>query len=728
MGTAPARYDHVVSVWPLSGTWRLAALDPGPSGPVGPDVDDSRWLETVVPGHWTTHPDLADRPGPFLHRRHFTTPRPEADRRRWVEFDGVFYQADVWLDGAYLGDHEGYFSPLAIDVTALSRLTEEHVLAVAVTSPKNVRDVPRRAITGVFGDPTGPVVRHPGGIWGQVRIAETGPVRIASLRLLCRDADTERAHLIVHGRLDSDTGRAAVVRTVIDGAVLAEHRLTLAGGVNEVSWNLDLRSPRLWWPRALGEPEMIDVTVTVEVDGDESDRTRRRTGLRQVRWDDWVCSVNGERLFLKGANLLPAGDLPGVAGPITADDHVRSAVAAGLDLLRVHGHIAPESVYRTADELGMLLMQDFPLAGVHARQVRAAAISQARSMVDLLAHHPSIISWTAHDEPGRPPPPRPPVPTGRINTVLGRAARLATQQLPTWNRSILDRWVHRSIEQADPTRRCIPHSGVLPHLPLLEGTDSHLHLGWSDGPVTDLARESARFPRLFRFVSEFGTPGAPDADAVLERVVDRARWPMIDRESFAALTGLDPDHLDDQVPPARFSDVASWCRAMDAHQADVARRWIEHLRRLRYRPTGGFCLRAWNDHAATSSWGVVDHLGRARPVLDTVREVCRPVIVVGDRLPVALHPGSRLRIGVHVVSDLRTDVDDATVTVTVRGPGLDIDLAYGDQVPADSCTRVGTVEFEVPDRWGDVEVRIELAAGDHRSAWHDRSPIDVPLS
>ena len=151
MGTAPARYDHVVSVWPLSGTWRLAALDPGPSGPVGPDVDDSRWLETVVPGHWTVHPDLADRPGPFLHRRHFTTPRPEAGRRRWVEFDGVFYQADVWLDGAYLGDHEGYFSPLAIDVTALSRLAEEHVLAVAVTSPKNVRDVPRRAITGVFG-------------------------------------------------------------------------------------------------------------------------------------------------------------------------------------------------------------------------------------------------------------------------------------------------------------------------------------------------------------------------------------------------------------------------------------------------------------------------------------------------------------------------------------------------------------------------------------------------
>ena len=51
---------------------------------------------------------------------------------------------------------------------------------------------------------------------------------------------------------------------------------------------------------------------------------------------------------------------------------MEDAVELGLDMLRVHGHIAPTTIYDTADELGLLLMQDFPLQGVQRRQVRPA--------------------------------------------------------------------------------------------------------------------------------------------------------------------------------------------------------------------------------------------------------------------------------------------------------------------------------------------------------------------
>ena len=54
-------------------------------------------------------------------------PPPDAGHRRWVSLDGIFYQGDVWLDGAYLGDPEGYFFPHTFDISALSRLGDEHV-------------------------------------------------------------------------------------------------------------------------------------------------------------------------------------------------------------------------------------------------------------------------------------------------------------------------------------------------------------------------------------------------------------------------------------------------------------------------------------------------------------------------------------------------------------------------------------------------------------------------
>src|SRR5690606_35409817 len=148
-----------------------------------------------------------------------------------------------------------------------------------------------------------------------------------------------------HGRLDSDASRSVRIRTTVDGEIVAEQDHPLAQGSNEADWNFDVENPSLWWPWALGAQALVDVRVRVVVDGVLSDARTVRTGLREVNLQDWTFTVNGERLFVKGANVGPARIALGDATPEQVRRDVELAKEAGLDLVRVHGHISRPELY-----------------------------------------------------------------------------------------------------------------------------------------------------------------------------------------------------------------------------------------------------------------------------------------------------------------------------------------------------------------------------------------------
>ena len=130
------------------------------------------------------------------------------------------------------------------------------------------------------------------------------------------------------------------------------------------------------------------------------------------------------------------------AADLAAD--VKRAIDANLDMLRIHGHVTRPEVYAAADEAGLLLWQDVPLQWGYARGARKPAAAQARSLVDLLGHHPSVVVWCGHNEPYPGPPSEPEEPTAKWRN---RAQLL----LPSWNKDVLDRSVARALRQ-DPTR------------------------------------------------------------------------------------------------------------------------------------------------------------------------------------------------------------------------------------------------------------------------------------
>lgn len=694
----------------LGGTWRAAAAEEDLRRRfVSADLDDSGWTELTVPGHWQRHPALAEEQGPVLHRRSFEHPVPDPGRRSWLCLDGVFYQSDVWLDGTLLGDTEGYFVPHQFDVTAPLATAERHLLALGVTCAPQRQKARKRNITGVFQhwdeyDPD----RNPGGIWQGVRIEESGPVRIVHRRVLCTDAHRDLATVAIRLVLDSDEDRDVTLRTEVAGTtVTAEHHL--ASGENQVSWTLGVEQPALWWPRALGDQPLHDLTVTVLVEGEPSDVLHRRIGFRAVETRNWITRVNGERLFLKGANQGPTDYWLAEA---TGADHrriVELALEAGLDMIRLQAHVSSPELYDAADEAGLLVWQDFPLQWGYHPSVRRQAARQAREMVDLLGHHPSVALWCAHHEPmAIDPSPARLADRRERRRLIARAA--VAQQLPAYNRTVIDRSVSRAIHRCDPSRPIVSHAGGLPNLAGIKGTDTHAFLGWFGGEERSFPRLVAALPRLARFVGSFGAQ-APATDFA---ACHGDGWPALDWSELGLRLGLQKGAFDRYVPPLAYDTPDDWVVAAQNYQARVVRYHVETLRRLKYRPSGGFAVLGLADAAEGVTFSLVDHRRNPKAAFEALRDACRPILLIADRPPSHLHPGDELVLDVHVVSDLRSPRRGLRSEGRVRWDGGEHVQRWVGDVAADDVALVGTLRMTVPEVEATLEIELVLEVDGQR--------------
>jgi len=714
----PGSARHPATSVALDGTWLAAVADEERRRAYPePDYDDAHWYPLDVPGHWRSAPAFATTDGPVLHRRRFDGPgtfgpgserADEADepRRSWLTLDGIFYTSDVWLDGAYLGDTEGYFFGHSFEITDALAAQSEHLLGLEVSCRPEADKAAKRNLTGVF--------QHwdlldqdwnPGGIWRPVRIEQTGPVRIRHFRAVCRDANDATATVSLRAVLDTIASRTVELVTTIGGV---DHRRShpLASGENRVEWTVSIPRPELWWPHALGEPTLHDLRVEVRTDGDLlSDERSCRIGLRSVELRDWIAHVNGERLFLKGSNQGPTKMALADATPDDLRRDIELAKAANLDFLRIHAHVSKPELYDAADEAGMLLWQDMPLQWGYQRSVRAQARRQARELVDLLGHHPSIFVWCGHNEPMAVDiePATMTDPARRAGLV---ARAVAAQVLPTWNKSVLDRSIRRVLESTDGSRPVVAHSGVFPHPPLFDGTDTHTYFGWYYGDEADFARAMRWWPRLARFVTEFGAQAVPEDAAFLEP----ERWPDLDWDRAYRNHALQKPFMDRYVPPADHATFDEWRDATQRYQARLIRHHVEALRRLKYAPCGGFAQFNFADGFESVTWSVLGHDRRPKAGYAALAEACAPVLVVCDPLPEAVHPGERLAADVHVINDRHIALDDMVVSVYLSygEEGRQHVRSWNGSAPADSCIRVGRFDLLVPARRGALTLELVL--------------------
>lgn len=312
----------------LNGPWRFTfevkdpprktnAIPPAPPW-YTVDFDDSAWETTTVPewryrtrGHdnafdvdkvdkWLGYRGDRQTSQICWYRRTFTAKKPAAGKRLWLCFDGVDWEAHVYLNGRLLGKHRIYYEPFRFDVTDKIR-PGSNTLAVRVvdghefgepmtywaTFPdiraKCQRYTPDRSqsIPGNL-----PIGYHCGtgfGIWRDVYLEQTGPVRVDAV-FVRNDLSDGQARVRVE--LDSDAARSVRLAVQLlpenfEGQVY-EKRLSaeLRSGANVVTTTIPMPNAKVWSPET---PYLYRCRVWVQVDGQRSDARDVLFGCRSFR-------------------------------------------------------------------------------------------------------------------------------------------------------------------------------------------------------------------------------------------------------------------------------------------------------------------------------------------------------------------------------------------------------------------------------------------------------------
>lgn len=648
----------------LNGTWR-ATDDLGLQARAGkPGYDAGRWREVRVPGHWQQVPGLENHTGRLLYRHSFSvTLSPGAKQFARLHFDGVFSEAKVWLNGAFVGEHRGYFVPESYDVTRHLR-HGENVVMVEVDAPPDAEPRNRQQVTGLFGQwDAKPPGREPGGIWrdvyleiGEGLVAERLRVQADLDRLppapLAPDELGKGEDLVGEGPVTASVGFDLEFMSASDGRLswtaviqpetFSGQEFTLSGtqpvrrGWNRMQSSLSMLEPRLWWTWDRGRPDLYRLILELAVDGGAPLRLERLFGVRKVELRSWHLYLNGRRLFVRGTQYGPPDFFLATCTPETYRRDFDLIQEAHINLVRVRAHVDRPELYEEASRRGILLWQDLPLQGLYGRTAADEARRLAAAMVDLLGHWPAIGLWCAHADPVRPVDANDP-------SVLDRSLAALSRVTGNYNMSVLAPAVRDVIRTQDPSRPCLVHPGEW------GGGDNRLYLGWSSGRVQELDRTLKLYPEKARFVSEFGAQSFPGPEH--SRSFVRGTWPGLNWAELQERFMLQPRLLERNVPQSLAARFEQYVEATQRYQAELCRRLIERMRRLKYAPCGGVMTYLFADGAPGITWSLVDYWREPKLAYQAVRSAFRPITVLADWPAAGYAPGARITLPVYLVND-----------------------------------------------------------------------------
>ena len=326
------------------------------------------------------------------------------DRRIFLAFGAVDYTAQVWVDGSYVGAHEGGSTPFSFDITDVLRPGGDHEIVVRAEDDPHDLAQPRGKQDWLL-QPHAIWYPRTTGIWQTVWLEWRPAAWIDSLRwtsgLASWDIGCEaviagerRDDLRLEVRLTVGDARRPLAHDVY--AVISSEvhrRIALSDpGID------DYRNEILWSPES---PTLIDATLRLlGPDGAVIDEVFSYTAVREVRIEGDRVVLNGRQLELRlvlDQGYWPESGLTAPDGAALRHD-VELAKAMGFNGVRKHQKIEDPRYLFWADRLGLLVWEEMPSAYRFTKRSVERLVMEWTEVVLRDISHPCIVTWVPFNE------------------------------------------------------------------------------------------------------------------------------------------------------------------------------------------------------------------------------------------------------------------------------------------------------------------------------------------
>ena len=385
------------------------------------DYNDSSWSNVHLPHNFSIPYFRSPQwyTGYGWYRKHLAIPAAWKDKRIFLEFEGAFREAEIFVNGRPAGTHHGGYTGFSLDISRLLK-PGENIVAVRLTNRWNARLAPRN------GDHN-----FTGGIYRDVYLVKTSDVHVTwyGTRVTTPKLSRKSGTVDIETEVQNDgrVSKAYTLRTAIVGpsgqeiTTVSSRQIIAAGGLVVFRQStMPIKSPQLWSPQ---HPVLYKALSTVWDGKKLLDSYETTFGFRWMRWTaDSGFFLNGEHYYFHGADVHQ--DHAGWASAVTnagIERDVKMVKDCGMDFIRGSHYPHDPAFSDACDSLGVLLWEEndfwgsggdekeadnwysgagaYPINKADEPYFDESVRSDLRDMIRIHRNHPSIIVWSLCNEP-----------------------------------------------------------------------------------------------------------------------------------------------------------------------------------------------------------------------------------------------------------------------------------------------------------------------------------------